>query len=213
MRRAGVCLIFVSVLLLVACATDSRHPEAPSPSLALEGFSFSPPKAADWRQIQRTPHWVALARQGTVPDESYAVQAMLLRLPRFDNDEAFLAYSINAIDNDTDLGRFKMLYNDDRLVAGRHGSCVRYVLKARDSDPLTASDRHTPMVLEIVSFICRHPDNPEFGVNLSYSKRYYPGGTVEDLMPDATGMFDSLRFTSLARVEAGALTDAESKEE
>lgn len=207
MYRAGVCLVFTAVLLLVGCAAGERHLELPYPAqpLALEGFSFLPPSEKGWQQIQRTPYAAALAKQGQVSDESYVIQAALLRLPRFDSDAAFLAYSINAIDNDTDPGRFKILYNDDRLVAGQHGSCVRYVLKARDSDPLTASGRHAAMLLEAVSFICRHPDNPEVGISLAYSKRYYPGETAEDLMPVATGLFDSLRFSTLSQAVAGEM--------
>ena len=210
MRKGEFCLIFVFVLLLSGCATDGpRHAQPPDPArpLVLEGFSFLPPSETGWQQIQRSLYGAALAKQGLVADESYAVQAMLLRLPRFDSDAAFLAYSIHAIDNDTDPGRFKILYNDDRLVAGPQGNCVRYVLKARDSDPLTVTGRHDPMLLEVVSFICRHPENPEIGISLSYSKRYYQSGTVEDLMPAATGLFDSLRFTTLTRVGAGELPD------
>jgi hypothetical protein len=211
MRGIRVCLISASVWLLVGCATGgARHAEPPDPAqpLVLEGFSFLPPSETGWQQIQRSLFGAAFAKQGPVADESYAIQAMLLRLPRFDSDAAFLAYSIHAVDNDTDPGRFKILYNDDRLVAGPQGNCVRYVLKARDSDPLTVSGRHAPMLLEVVSFICRHPENPEIGISLSYSKRYDQSGTVEDLMPAATGLFDSLRFTTLTRVGAGELPDA-----
>ncbi len=210
MRRAGVCLLFVSVLLLHGCATDGpRRPEQsyPAQPLVLEGFTFLSPNEVGWLRIQKTLYGAALAKRGQVVDESYAIQAVLLRLPRFDSDAAFLAYSIHAVDNDTNPGRFKILYNDDRLVAGQHGNCVRYVLKARDSDPLTVSGRQDPMLLEVVSFICRHPENPEIGISLSYSKRYYQSEAVEDLMPTATGLFDSLRFTTLTRVGSGALPE------
>ncbi len=199
-RVTTIITVLALSFLLAACKSQPRHPELEEGGarLVFEGFSFMPPNEKGWLVIKKGDDWVALARKGAAMDETYAIQAsLLMKLPKFKNDQEFLEYSRSSHQAEKGNKRFQILKSTDRLVSGKRGRCVHSYVQSKDKDPLTRSKRKGHMILEIMSFACRHPDDQGKGIYLTHSKRYFPGQKTERISERAWELFRTLEFEKL----------------
>ena len=77
-----------------------------------------------------------------------------------------------------------------QFVEKENKKCVQYNSRKK------YSDRAKPLMLETVSFTCRHPEKGNAGVYLAYSKKYSTGNSDESININASDIFSRMELAS-----------------
>ncbi len=190
-------LVVIAGLLLSLVACSSAPPAPETRELVYKGFTLTLPAASQWRETRNSPYQVTLVKPGTKKYERYTIQALVVKLPTFDSDEDFMNFIKNRMTvGDRDAKR-KVFEQSVSLVDGKTGQCVQYTSKSEDRSVATVVKNAEPMILEMVNFTCRHPDEEGAGVYLAFARRYFSDSTPEDLSAQAMNIFHNLDFTEI----------------
>jgi hypothetical protein len=195
--RRVVVAVFAA-LALHGCATRSgglMPVTLPPERLAQQGYSFAPLNEHGWFIIVRNAASVALARDGTNSDETYAIQATLLKLPKFRTTDELVRHVREGQAKDIDPSRFTLLQHQVIAQSEPGHRCTRSHAVAEDRGASKKTSRRDPMVLEMVTLTCAHPRSEGVGVNVSYSHRHYPGDEDKMFMRKADEVLASVDFT------------------
>lgn len=192
--------ILSAALLVSSCALmQPRLPEIQTPPdrIVQKGYSFMPLNEKGWLITTRNPYQLALAKRGTNPDETFAIQAIPFRLPTFATQEEFAGIIKEGQAKDTDTQRFKMLKHDvtNYLMSGT--DCVKTHATSEDKAAVKRSGKSGYMLLEMLTLVCAHPNNKSVGISISYSHRYYPGQSDPEFVNKATSVLNSVGFSAL----------------
>jgi len=178
--------IGVALLALLGC---QAAPPAPSPELPFpprrvfqNAYSFMPPDEPGWRVVARNAQQLAFARAGGRPDETFAIQGRVFRLPAYASPEEFVALIRKGLAEQAADPRYTALKHE---VTGDAASCARSHFVARDREIL---------VLEVRTRSCAHPKVPSLAVTLVYSHRYRPGDADPGLAEKAERLFSSVEY-------------------
>jgi hypothetical protein len=189
MRFKNIILVLGTAILMMACSgtpkTDNMD-SAGSDSMDLlqKGFLLSLPVADGWKVVKKSDYKVFLAKQGTNEGDQYTLQTVVVSLPSFENDEEFMDYIKHRMMRDGST-------QETTLFTGHGDSCVENNSKEEKQE------KGKTMILEMINFTCRHPDNKNAGVYLAYSKKYSPGNGDKDFAEKALELFNHLYFTEL----------------
>lgn len=140
---------------------------------------------------------LALGKRGDNPDETFAIQAMMLRLPVFKTNEEFVRLTKEGQAEDTDPQRFKTIKHEVTAYPKKDTDCVKSYMVAEDHAPAKRSGKSGHMILEALTLICAHPENKNVGVSVTYSQRYYPEQSDPAFFEKAARVLDSVEFTGL----------------
>lgn len=187
-------------LAVSACALQPQNfLEIPVPPARVEqqGYSFVPLNEKGWQFVARNAYQVALAKYGTKPDETFAIQATLLKLPAYSTPDEFLGVVKDGQERDMDPKRFRILKYEVIALAGRATDCTKSHAVAEDNGALRRTSRRDIMVLEMLSLTCAHPRSKGVGVNVAYSHRHYPGDEDPNFAQKATQVIEGVQFTSM----------------
>ena len=190
MQFKNLLLLLSSALLVFACSSTKPPEEdtgAASLDLMQKGFLLSLPEEEGWSVVKKGDYKVLLTRTGETG--SYTIQSLVVSLPTFEEDEQFLAFIKGRMDESSKNN--KVMESDTSIFTGNNESCVQH----------TSTEERTQkgqaVTLEIVSFTCRHPNNPNAGVYMALSKSYEPGTSDENMQEKALELFNRLYFTEL----------------
>ena len=191
MKFKNLLLLLSSALFVFACSSTKAPEEdvgSASVDLMQKGFLLSLSEADGWSVVKKTDYKVLLSKQNE--SGGYTIQTLVVSLPLFEDDTQFLGFIENRM-ADT-RKKHKVIEHNTAMYAGSNEICVQYTSKeerkSRSGEPLT---------LDVVSFTCRHPNNPEAGVYMALSKSYAPGSSDENMLETATELFNRLYFTEL----------------
>lgn len=163
-------------------------------------FTMRRPPDDGWIIMYRNSGQTVFGKEGANTDETYAMDVTLVAIPNFNSREQFIAFVREELDKDkdTDPRRFNIIIEELEYFNERQDYCVTLHLIAEDRDAVKSSRNegigHVFMMLEMVKYICRHPQNKNIGVNFDYSHRYYPGYQDENLPAKARDAFELLTF-------------------
>ncbi len=196
-------LFRVQILLLLmfglsACVASQPRPQplsSQSQRIQLEWFSVATPSESGWYVAQRDNQSVQLAKRGGATDETYAIQAWVSKLPKFDNDKAFSSYAAQFTGNSSN--RFMKKKSRVKKVKTKHGVCMRFTSIHQDNSAVKRSNNPKPMFLEVEGIICQNSKTKSQGANLVFSNRYYEGNRDKSLSKKANSLFGSLKFAKL----------------
>lgn len=192
----AIFLVTLSASLISCVSPPPRPKELPprSQRMELDGFSISTPNESGWHVRQKDAHAVQLAKLGNNADETYAIQAWVIGLGQFYNDQAFVNFIANGLKNDTDGSRFIELKSYASITKTKHGTCVEFTSIHKDLSATKRTSGLEPMHLEVIGLTCRNPKRPSEAAHIIFSHRYYPGNQDSSLPIKAQFLFDSLEF-------------------
>ena len=184
-------LVLLSSALLVFACSSTKAPEedvaAASLDLMQKGFLISLPEDEGWQVVKKGDYKVLLTRTGATG--SYTIQSLVVSLPTFEEDEEFLNFIKGRMDDSNKNN--KVMESDTSIFSGNNETCIQHMNKQE------RMQKGNPVTLEVVSFTCRHPNNPNAGVYMALSKSYEPGASDENMQEKALELFNRLYFTEL----------------
>ena len=181
--------VLILVLMIVSCAaTKPSIPEVklPPERILLKGYSVMPLNETGWLIAGRNEYQFALAKYGMNPDETFALQGMISKIPAFNTNAEFLQVVRDGQAKDTDPKRFKITKHEVTLLPMAGVVCAKSHLITEDHAAVKRSNDSRDMILEALTLSCAHPSDKNFGIHVTYSHRHYPGN--EDAAFVETGM-------------------------
>jgi hypothetical protein len=190
--------LFLLLLLSSACAPRTAQMvevALPPQRIPLQGYSLLPLNEEGWFLVGGNEQQIALGKQGSSPDETRMIQAMLLSLPTFSTPEDMASWVKEGQARDTDPRRFTVRDHDVSPAEFNGATCTRSAMTAEDRQAVKRTDTEGPMVLEVLAQACVHPLDRNIGVYVIYSHRYYPGHQDGHLADKADELFQAIEFT------------------
>ena len=166
-----ILFLFFSAVSLFACSSAPQlQPQAaPDMEIVQKGFSLLLPNQDDWKIVKKNDYKVVLSKQGLTNKERYTIQALVVKLPKFMNDQEFMKFVSKRMKKSQQQSDGKVIEQHAQLIEGEDKKCVQYNSKEQ------YSGKSKPVILETVNFTCRHSDRDYAGVYLAYSKKYFQG--------------------------------------
>lgn len=207
-------ILFIGIATsLSACSLFKSTPEVTeAPVEAVEsnsiehvqkGFSLSIPKDNEWEVAKKTPYKVILSKPGMDKYEGYTIQALMVNLPNFESDDAFMEFMKSRMDKNNEVSGLKVLDQAINFVEGKPSSCIQYSSKGEDAKTMQKAKTDNTLILEMVNYTCRHPFKEKVGIYVAYAKRYYQTAQsadqaqAENISDYATQLFSNLNFSDL----------------
>lgn len=189
-------MLGAGALLAVIAACAPLPPKMlPSPPQRIyqNTYSLVPPDEPGWVVAGRRANELNLARGGERPDETFAVQGLLVRLPAISSGEQLAAF-VQRLLAQADAQRFKNRRHEVAEDRSRRETCVRSHFVTEDHAAVRKTSTPGPMILEALSLTCIHPKNADWAVMLTYSHRYDPSQNDPALGEKAAGVHATLEF-------------------
>ena len=172
-RYGVLCWVF---LFFSSCVKDPAFQELPRSSerISQKGYSLVPLKGEGWLIGMPNPDQLTLSKRGETPDETFAIQGLLVKLPPFaDTEELVLFVGKDSQRRRTDPERFRMIRHEVSAQQQKGAACARSYALSEDVAPVKQSERAGNLFFETLTITCAHPRNPSIGVNVCYSHRWY----------------------------------------
>jgi len=187
------------VFLFSSCVTDPILQELPSSSerISQKGYSFIPLRGEGWVIGTPNPDQLTLSKRGESPDEVFAIQGLLVKLPPFASTEELALFIKDSQTKGTDLERFKMIKHDVSAQHQKGTACARSYTLSEDLAPVWQSERVGNLFFETLTITCAHPRNQRIGVNVSYSHRSYAEHRDPQFVEKASRLLQSIEFNDL----------------
>jgi hypothetical protein len=187
------------VLFVFGCAIRPKFITIDNPEnrIVLQGYSLTPTNEPGWVIAARSSHQLALAKQGVEADETFAIQATLLKLPSFNSKDEFLDFVRAGQEADSDPSRFTMKKHDVVSYKHMNTDCARSHLLAVDNAAAKRRKNSGDMLLEMATLACTHPDNKRVGISVVYSQRYYPNQKTAGFMSRADEVLESVEIENI----------------
>lgn len=189
-------LVTVSIVAMtVGCATTSEPPPLVTqvqyqPSNQ-KGFSLTFTGKESWTVNEETPYKVVYSKQNTNNSERHLIQALVVKLPSFNNDQEFLEFVEKSIEKNRQKSKLKLLQQQVGFSSTQGEKCVRYNSM---EEPAAKSKVAKPVVLGMVNYTCRHPDKANTGIYMAYSVKSLADKSDENIIANAENIFSSLSF-------------------
>ncbi len=184
-------LILIAALLFAGCSSTPEEvgPAAEDNQVIKNGFTISVADKSQWAVIKDSPYKVVLRKSGDNEGERYTIQALVVKLPGFDNDNAFMEYVVDRTKASLNDARVKVLDQFAQFVGNETMPCVQF----NNKEEVTTD---TGVVyFDTVSFTCRHPLKDNAGVYLAYTLKHNEEDAGKDINDQALSLFSSLELT------------------
>lgn len=188
-------LILCTSLLIVACAgaPAKKMSSVEEKVSGQKGFTLSFSELKDWDVTEESLYKIVLSKQNLSKHERYTIQALVVKLPSFKDDDAFLSYIEKSMAKNSNKSKLTIIEQQANLTSGEGKKCVRYNSK---EEPTKKASNKKSLVLDMVNFTCRHPDKKNAGVYLAYSKKAYKDNMDDNLITQAENIFTQLKFSA-----------------
>jgi hypothetical protein len=184
-------------LLLVAytsLSASSPHPAvSPNQDFSNSTLQLHAPASTGWYGVAQTPTLVEFGKSGTSANETFVAAVILMRLPPFENTDAFAEYVREGVIKDSPSDRFDTTESIVQYSPERGYPCVRYHGISNDRKPRTSAFFGKTMRIEVVALYCEHPTKPGLGFAVTFSHR--GGNADENIGKDAADFIDSIQVT------------------
>jgi len=193
-HRLGVA---AACLALAACHTMQQQPqEVPYPPQRIfqNSYSFMPPAELGWRVLVRRGNQLALARRGSSPDETYAIQGRVFQLPAYASSEEFVALITKALAEQAADPRYRTLKHEVSAEPSKQTDCAKSHFVAEDNAAVKQTSTPGAMILEVRTLSCAHPKRRDAVVTLVFSHRYTPGQSDPKFADKAAAFLSSMEF-------------------
>lgn len=197
--------LLLVVLLTAACAPRFQEVRLPPERMNQTGYSFVPLNEKGWFIGGRNAYQLAMGKAGDATYETFAIQAVLVKMSPFTTSEDFLRLVHEGQIQDTDPRRFKMIKHDNVLYPEKGPYCVRSHALMEDSEaaPLKRTGNAKYMVMEMLALTCAHPKDKRIAVSVNYShRRFYPEQSDPQFLEKGARLLSSVEFTELGDLKS-----------
>ena len=188
-----IVVIFLSIFI-TSCATVAPVVN-PNDSISIYGVSSLPPQNGDWSVLTVSGYQMSLTKNGSIKNESLAVNVSIYQLPVFPTDEGFLKHVIQGRAAEPDIGRFEVLTNSESIATLNGANCVVYHSISKDKRAQIQGGDTAVMLLENRGYNCKHPENVTVGVIIEYSLRHFPESEYLSFEKNANEFASNIKFT------------------
>lgn len=202
MKRLPWLGLLVVLLVVAACAPRLQEVQVPPERIFRNGYSLVPLNERGWFIAGGNPYQLGIGKSGEGPDETLAIQAVLVKLPAFTTSEEFVRLVKEGQVKDTDPKRFKVIKHDSAAYPEKAPNCAKAYALAEDNAALKRSRLTGHMLLEMLALTCAHPKDNTIGVNVAYSHRYYPGQKDDRFLEKASSVLNSVEFGDLGKLDS-----------
>lgn len=185
-------VIVGTLSVVVGCATAPSFPQLRGGQRVDQpGISFVAPSGGPWSVLVASTYQISLARQGTLPAESYVVQASIYPLPTFDSKEQYLEHVRNGRAAEPQTGRFELIRNHEEFAGRRQETCVKHQAASKDFGAKRGGEY---TVYETYGMNCIHPRNAQVGVFIEISRKAPPDLASPGLEQSGAALLESVQF-------------------
>lgn len=198
MNRSAWYGVLCWVFLFSSCVTDPLLQELRSSErISQKGYSFIPLRGQGWVIGAPNPDQLTMSKRGETPDETFAIQGLLVKLPPFASTEELALFVNDSQTKGTDPERFKMIKHEVSAQHQKGTACAKSYALSEDVAPVKQSERAGHLFFETLTITCAHPRNPRIGVNVSYSHRSYAEHRDSRFVEHASWVLESMEFNDL----------------
>ena len=181
--------------LLAACASQPKEPE----KIMMQGFSISVPqeKEKTWIVAKRSADLTVIGKAGRFSGETFTLQASIVKLPAFASPEALVRHVESAQRKEIDPRHYRLFKLEvaPRKVGPQSCALSHVEVAERATADNTGSPVNT--MLETMTLICPHPEDPLRGINMAYSHRHFPEDVDPHFAQDGASFMQTLAFEPL----------------
>jgi len=199
MKNAPHRCFLLLALILAGCSVTQPRPVAapislPPKPIVKNDFSFQPLNESGWLVFEEKNDGLILGARGSVLDETRVVKVGVGPMPANVNDNEFVAFA-ELLKKNEDPKRFEVLKRETRRDDSTGKSCVRIRATMKDSAPRVVIKRSDPMILDVIYWVCRHPEVNKM-VYVEYSSRFYPENQDVNFEKNAEKVFHGLALVT-----------------
>jgi hypothetical protein len=190
------CIVFA---LLGACATQPKEP----PRIMMQGFSISTPpvnpmeKQKSWIVATQGADLTVIGKQGRFSGESFTMQAMIVKLPAFNSADALVRYVESTERKELDPKRYRLMKLEVVRQRMHAQDCALSRVDAAERAPSEGTGSPVNVMVETMTLICPHPQDPLRGISMAYSHRHYPEDVDPQFAQDGASLMQTLAFEPL----------------
>ncbi|MEO8164620.1 MAG: hypothetical protein ABI619_04415 [Betaproteobacteria bacterium] len=195
-RMKSGCLIWIiAAALLGACASQPRE----IPRIQMQGFSIAAPGGKDspWIVARQSPELTVIGKPGRFSGESFTMQATIIKLPVFDSGDALVRHVESTQRKEIDPTRHR-LFKLEVVPQQIHAqTCALSRMEAAERAAADVSGSPVNTMLETLTLVCPHPQDPSHGINLAYAHRHFPEDVDPQFAQDGALLMQTLAFEPL----------------
>jgi hypothetical protein len=190
-------LAWLLCVLVGACALQPKEP----PRILMQGFSFSVPKEKEndpaWLVAKKGPDVTVIGKPGRFSGEAFTIQATIVQLPAFASSGEMVRYLETSQRKELDPKRYRLFKLEVTPQKIHEQACA--LSRAEFAERVTAQGTGSPVnvMMETLTLICPHPNEPTRGINLAYSHRHFPEDVDPQFSEDAAAFMQTLAFEPL----------------
>ena len=149
-----------------------------------------------WHSAARSASQLALGKFGETPEETSLIREIVFKFkqPAFKTTEEFVRLVKEAEVKNINPERLRIIKHEVVTYPKKETECTKSHMVAEDHGAAKRVGKTGVMVQEVLTLICIHPQHKDFGINVSYSQRYYPAQRDPRFLEKATTVFDSVDF-------------------
>jgi hypothetical protein len=187
-------LIIVVGALLTSCATSPSYQYLKGgEKVEQPGVSFVLPAGHNWAAIMRSTYQSAFGALGMPKNDTVIVSSTVYNVQPSASNEEFLQLVREGRASEPKTGRFEDIRNTEQLYGERPEMCVIYRSSSKDFGA-EAKRGGKYSVLEMIGMHCIHPDKPNVGIQIEYSRKAPPETTYPNFEPDGLALLQSVKF-------------------
>lgn len=185
-----------AALAVTSCASNpgGRELLLPPETIFQLGYSITPLDEKGWYVRTRDPQHLTIGKYGEFPDQTFAIDGLLVRLPEIKTTEELIAFMKGRQTTFPDPQRFTMLKYEIDVYSKKGPNCIRSHSVMIDHAANNRSGKRGDMGLESYILVCVHPKDKSVGVHLMYSQRHWPGQEDPQFLEKATKVLDSIEL-------------------
>lgn len=182
--------LLFSAVSLISCSSTPDSEQASYAPVEQKGFALSFPGQEKWAVVKKSQFKVVMTKVGNVFDDRYTLQVLVVKLPKFKRDKDFMKFVTKQMKKSQAQKGVKIVEQHAQFVERENKKCVQYNSKKQ------FSGKSKPVMLETVSFTCRHPERGNAGVYLAYSKKYSQGNKDQFFSTNAADIFSHMELAA-----------------
>jgi len=188
---------FTWILLFLAttsCATDPSYQYIRGGETVNQpGVSFVLPESRSWVAIIRSTYEAAFGASDMPKNDTLIVGVRIYNAPLYADKQEFLEAVKKDRGAGPEIGRFKIIRNNEELSSTRSETCVEHKSASKDFG-VEAKRGGEYSILETYGMNCIHPIKPQVGVLVELSRKAPPGTKFPEFDAMAKALLRSAKF-------------------
>ena len=184
----GICAV------LGACALQPKEPTR----IMMQGFSISLPKEKEptWFLAKKSPMVTIIGKPGRFSGDSFTMQATVIKLPAVDSPAELVRHVESTQRKELDPKRYRIFKVDVTPQKVHEQTCAFSRVEAAEK-MTDGTGSPVNVMLETLTLICPHPNDPLLGINMACSHRHFPEDIAPSFAEDAATLMQTLDFEPL----------------